>query len=129
MRRSAGEVVQLRVPPDCGNGKLNAGISLARLLWHVPVPALCTLIASMLLERHVLIVGQSRDMVSSAVQAAAALLYPFQCVAGCPAAQAFAASRGSLSDMRVDTGWGGGRLRAVGNAEVGTALGDVGLGT
>lgn len=66
------------MPPDCGNGVSNAGISLARLLWHVPVPAMLTLIASLLLERRVLVVGQSRDMVSAAVCAAAALLYPFK---------------------------------------------------
>lgn len=36
-----------------------------------------TLIASLLLERRVLIVGQSRDMVSAAVCAAQALLHPF----------------------------------------------------
>lgn len=72
------DAVELQVPPDCGNGVSNAGISLARLLWHVPVPAMLTLIASLLLERRVLVVGQSRDMVSAAVCAAAALLYPFK---------------------------------------------------
>jgi hypothetical protein len=55
-----------------------AGVSLARLLWHVPVPAMVTLIASLLLERRVLVVGQSRDMVSAAVCAAQALLHPFR---------------------------------------------------
>ena len=66
------------MPPDCGNGKWNCGLSLARLLWHVPVAAMLTLISSMLLERRIIIVGQSRDTVTAAVQAAAALLYPFQ---------------------------------------------------
>jgi hypothetical protein len=37
-----------------------------------------TLIASLLLERRVVLVGQSRDTVSLAVQAASALLYPFK---------------------------------------------------
>jgi len=55
-----------------------AGVSLARLLWHVPVPAMVTLIASLLLERRVLVVGQSRDMVSAAVCAAQALIHPFR---------------------------------------------------
>jgi hypothetical protein len=58
-----------------------AGVSLARLLWHVPVPAMVTLIASLLLERRVLVVGQSRDMVSAAVLAAQALIHPFRCAA------------------------------------------------
>lgn len=57
---------------------LPAGVSLARLLWHVPVPAMMTLIASLLLERRVLVVGQSRDMVSAAVLAAQALIHPFR---------------------------------------------------
>jgi hypothetical protein len=70
--------VELQIPPDCGNGRWNAGISLARLLWHVPRPALLTLFASLLLERRVILVGQSRDTVSLAVQAASALLYPFK---------------------------------------------------
>lgn len=62
-------------------------MSLARLLWHVPVPAMLTLIASLLLERRVLVVGHSRDMVSAAVCAAQALLHPFRCAcgAGCAA--------------------------------------------
>ncbi|KAF8073214.1 DENND2B [Scenedesmus sp. PABB004] len=72
------QLLELQVPPDCGNGPANAGVSLARLLWHVPVPALLSLIAGLLLERRVLIVGQSRDVVSGAVAAAAALIYPFR---------------------------------------------------
>lgn len=66
---------------------LCAGISLARLLWHVPVPAMVTLIASLLLERRVLVVGQSRDMVSAAVLAAQALIHPFRWAAADPAPQ------------------------------------------
>jgi hypothetical protein len=75
---STPELVELQIPPDCGNGRLNAGVSLARLLWHVPTPAMVTLIASLLKERRVIVVGQSRDMVSAAVAAAAALLHPFK---------------------------------------------------
>lgn len=75
---STNEILELQVPPNSGNGTSNAGISLARLLWHVPVPAMLTLIASLLLERRVLVVGQSRDTVSAAVAAAAALIYPFK---------------------------------------------------
>jgi hypothetical protein len=75
---SSDDVLELQVPPDCGNGVGNAGVSLARLLWHVPVPAMLTLIASLLLERRVLLVAQSRDTVSAAVCAASALLYPFK---------------------------------------------------
>lgn len=75
---STQEYVELQIPPDCGNGYANAGVALARLLWAVPVPALVTLIASMLLERRVILVGQSRDAVSAAVVAANALLYPFK---------------------------------------------------
>lgn len=66
-------------PALCGTFVvIGAGVSLARLLWHVPVPAMVTLIASLLLERRVLVVGQSRDMVSAAVCAAQALLHPFR---------------------------------------------------
>lgn len=61
---------------------IGAGVSLARLLWHVPVPAMVTLIASLLLERRVLVVGQSRDMVSAAVLAAQALIHPFRWAGG-----------------------------------------------
>eukprot|EP00775_Hariotina_reticulata_P011069 gene11069-11225_t len=77
-RIGTDDFVELQVPPDCGNGVSNAGISLAKLLWHVPVPAMLTLIASLLRERRVLVVGQSRDIVSAAVSAAAALIYPFK---------------------------------------------------
>lgn len=72
------DLLELQIPPDCGNGYNNAGVSLARLLWHVPVPAMVTLVASLLMERRVILVGQSRDMVSAAVCAANALLYPFK---------------------------------------------------
>lgn len=77
-RRSSAEALELQIPPDCGNGYENAGVSLARLLYHVPIPAMVTLMASLLLERRVVIVGQSRDTVSAAVCAANALLYPFK---------------------------------------------------
>jgi hypothetical protein len=77
MLRSDDEL-ELQVPPDCGNGRWNCGISLARLLWHVPVSAMLTLLASMLLERRIVFVSQARDTVTAVVQAAAALLYPFK---------------------------------------------------
>ena len=48
------------MPLDCSNGKWNRGLSLARLLWHVPVGAMLTLISAMLLERRIILVGQSR---------------------------------------------------------------------
>lgn len=51
---------------------------LARLLWHVPVQGLMTLLAALLLERRVILVAKERDTVSAAVHAAAALLYPFR---------------------------------------------------
>lgn len=70
--------LELQVPPDCGAGYCNAGVSLARLLWHVPAPAMASLLASLLLERRVVLVGKSRDMVSGAAAAAAALIYPFK---------------------------------------------------
>ncbi|KAL6757957.1 AEX-3 domain-containing protein [Haematococcus lacustris] len=70
--------LELQVPPDCGNGSWNCGIPLARLLWHVPMSAMMTLIASMLMERRIILVSQARDTVTAAVQAAAALLYPFK---------------------------------------------------
>ncbi len=76
--RRCDDELELQVPPDCGNGRWNCGISLARLLWHVPISAMLTLIASMLMERRIVFVGQARDTVTSAVQAAAALLYPFK---------------------------------------------------
>ncbi len=75
---SAEDCLELQVPIDCGNGKWNCGVSLARLLWDVPAPALATLMASMLLERRIILVSSQRDTVTAAVQAAAALLYPFK---------------------------------------------------
>jgi hypothetical protein len=54
------EFLELQVPHDCGNGKWNCGLSLARLLWHVPIGAMLTLISAMLLERRIILVGQSR---------------------------------------------------------------------
>jgi len=75
---SSADAIELQLPPDCGNGYTNAGVSLARLLWHVPIPAMMTLLASLLMERRVIVVGQSRDVVSAAVCAANALIYPFK---------------------------------------------------
>lgn len=65
---SAENQLELQVPPDCGNGRSNCGIPLARLLWHLPVSSVLTLIASMMLERRIVIVGQSRDTVTATVQ-------------------------------------------------------------
>lgn len=70
--------IELEVPPDCGLGRNNCGVSIARLMWNIPVPCLLTLIASLLLERRVVLVCQSADTLTAAVNAAAALLYPFQ---------------------------------------------------
>ncbi|EFJ50722.1 hypothetical protein VOLCADRAFT_120590 [Volvox carteri f. nagariensis] len=70
--------IELQVPPDCGNGKDNSGIPLARLLFHVPVEGMLTLVASLLLERRIVFVARSRDTVTAAVQAAQALIYPFR---------------------------------------------------
>ena len=75
--RSSASFIELEIPPDFGNGLGNAGIPLARLLWHVPAQGLMTLLAGLLLERRVILVAPSTDMVSAAVHAAAALLYPF----------------------------------------------------
>ena len=74
---SSDKFIELEIPPDFGNGAANAGIPLARLLWHVPAQGLMTLLAGLLLERRVILVAPSTDMVSAAVHAAAALLYPF----------------------------------------------------
>eukprot|EP01026_Neomeris_dumetosa_P030223 TRINITY_DN2422_c0_g1_i8.p1 TRINITY_DN2422_c0_g1~~TRINITY_DN2422_c0_g1_i8.p1 ORF type:complete len:757 (-),score=106.08 TRINITY_DN2422_c0_g1_i8:540-2810(-) len=72
------EFIELQVPPECGNGKWNGGISLARACWHIPVGGLLTLIASLLLERRIIMVSQFRGTMSAAVHAASALIYPFQ---------------------------------------------------
>ena len=72
------QFIELELPPDFGNGAWNAGIPLARLLWHVPVQGLMTLLAALLLERRVILVAKESGTVSAAVHAAAALLYPFR---------------------------------------------------
>ncbi|BDA43641.1 probable DENN domain-containing protein 1C at N-terminal half [Coccomyxa sp. Obi] len=76
--RSTEQWLELEVPPDAGNGAENAGLPLARLLWHLPPPALVSLIEALLLERRILMVAQERDTVSAAVHAAAALLHPLR---------------------------------------------------
>ncbi len=86
LRRSDSHI-ELQVPPDCGNGKDNSGIPLARLLYHVPPAGMLTLVASLLLERRIVFVARSRDTVTAAVQAAQALIYPFRCAARAPPAQ------------------------------------------
>lgn len=72
------DFIELEIPPDCGNGAWNAGIPLARLLFHVPAQALLSLLAGLLLERRIILVSQDRDLVSAAVHAATALLYPMR---------------------------------------------------
>ncbi|KXZ56010.1 hypothetical protein GPECTOR_2g1562 [Gonium pectorale] len=74
----SGDRIELQVPPDCGNGRDNSGIPLARLFFHVPVEGMLTLVASLLLERRIVFVARSRDTVTAAVQAAQALIYPFK---------------------------------------------------
>ncbi len=66
------------MPPDAGNGPENAGLPLARLLWHLPAAPLVALVEALLLERRILMVAQERDTVSAAVHAAGALLYPLR---------------------------------------------------
>jgi len=65
------------VPPDLGNGVANSGISLARLLWFLTPRQAVTLVASLLLERRIILVARDADTVSAAVHAANALIYPF----------------------------------------------------
>ena len=74
---STPEFVELEVPPALGNGPGNAGLPLARLLWHLPARAMVALLEALLLERRILMVAQGRDTVSAAVHCAAALLHPF----------------------------------------------------
>ena len=69
--------MELEVPPALGNGRANAGLPLARLLWHLPARAMVSLIEALLLERRILMVAQDKDTASAAVHGAAALLYPF----------------------------------------------------
>lgn len=74
---STPEFMELEVPPALGNGPGNAGLPLARLLWHLPARAMVALLEALLLERRILMVAQGRDTVSAAVHCAAALLHPF----------------------------------------------------
>ena len=66
-----------QVPPDLGNGAASSGVSLARLLWFLTPRQAVTLVASLLLERRIILVARDADTVSAAVHAANALLYPF----------------------------------------------------
>ncbi|GMH35221.1 hypothetical protein BSKO_03089 [Bryopsis sp. KO-2023] len=72
------EFIELQVPPLTGGDRSIAGVSLARLVWRIPTPCLLTLLAGLLLERRILMISRSRDVLSSAVHAAASLLYPFK---------------------------------------------------
>ncbi len=49
---STEQWVELEVPPDAGNGAENAGLPLARLLWHLSPSALVGLIEALLLVRN-----------------------------------------------------------------------------
>eukprot|EP00891_Asterochloris_glomerata_P004797 jgi/Astpho2/4797/Aster-00342 len=76
---STEHYIELEVPPDSGNGSWNAGIALAPLLYYFPqMDALLSLLAAMLLERRIIVVASDRERVTSAVHAAAAMLYPFR---------------------------------------------------
>lgn len=77
LRADASEL-ELEVPPELGTGPANAGISLARLLFYLTPRGATSLVASLLLERRVLLVSRSADTVSAAVHAAAALLHPLR---------------------------------------------------
>jgi hypothetical protein len=66
------------VPPSLGNSTANAGVSLARLLWFLTPRQAVSLVASLLLERRVILVARDAETVSAAVHAANALLYPFR---------------------------------------------------
>lgn len=48
---STEQWLELEVPPDVGNGSENAGLPLARLLWHLSPPALVGLIEALMLVR------------------------------------------------------------------------------
>ncbi len=74
----ATPLARLQVPPDLGNSTANAGVSLARLLWFLTPRQAVTLVASLLLERRIILVARDADTVSAAVHAASALLYPFK---------------------------------------------------
>ena len=60
--------MELEVPPDTGNGAANAGVPLARLLWHLHEPhrsasrnAMLALLEALLLERRILMVAEVRS--------------------------------------------------------------------
>lgn len=76
--RSTSTAVELEIPPDLGLGPENAGISAARLLYHLPPRVTLTLISSLLLERRIIMTSSAEDKVSAAVHAAAAIIYPFK---------------------------------------------------
>lgn len=46
---STEQWLELEVPPDAGNGAENAGLPLARLLWHLSPLALVGLIEALML--------------------------------------------------------------------------------
>eukprot|EP00210_Caulerpa_lentillifera_P003214 g3071.t1 len=72
------DFIELQIPPLTGIGMKMSAVSLARLLWRIPVQCLMTLFASLLLERRIIMVSKNKDTLSAAVHAAAALIYPFE---------------------------------------------------
>lgn len=75
---SEDDFIDLQIPPLTGIGMKMSAVSLARLLWRIPVQCLMTLFASLLLERRIIMVSKSKDTLSAAIHAAAALIYPFE---------------------------------------------------
>ncbi|KAK3267661.1 hypothetical protein CYMTET_23797, partial [Cymbomonas tetramitiformis] len=63
-------------PEDRDTGASHDDVYFAPLLWRVPVESALVLLASLLHERRVVITGSHLSSVSSAVHAAAAMLYP-----------------------------------------------------
>lgn len=56
------------MPPDLGLGPENAGISAARLLFHLPPRVALTLVAALLLERRIILVASAEDKVGGKQQ-------------------------------------------------------------
>eukprot|EP00210_Caulerpa_lentillifera_P007725 g7371.t1 len=75
---SGVDFIEFQIPPLTGVGTKMSAVSLARLLWRIPVQCLMTLFASLLLERRIIMVSRSKDTLSASVHAAAALIYPFE---------------------------------------------------
>lgn len=54
-----------QVPPDLGLGPGNAGIATACLLYHLPPRVALTLIAALLMERRIILVGALQGVLFS----------------------------------------------------------------